>query len=292
MDVELYRLAAQQDDMVARWQLLAVGWSRHGVDHHARARRWRPVHDGVYAMKQAPLTRRQRWFAATLTAPDSFLAELSATACFGFHEWEGPYETVVRAGSGGRRQHPGLVVARSTTLKGQTGWKDGIPIVSPERALIGLAALVGPGQLGRAFRESIRLRCTTADAISRALAGQRGTALLVDRCDRYATIPYHRCRSDAESAGLEVLHDAGVPPPKVNVPVAGARPDYYWPRLKRIIEIDGPQFHLFAEEDAAKQERWEAVGNEVRRIPSGDVYAHPERLIRLATQPNGQIVRP
>ena len=51
-----------------------------------------------------------------------------------------------------------------------------------------------------------------------------------------------------------------------------------------IIEIDGPQYHRFREEDARKQERWERAGFTVRRIPSDAVYDDPDRLIALATR--------
>ena len=55
-------------------------------------------------------------------------------------------------------------------------------------------------------------------------------------------------------------------------------------RSKLIIEIDGPQYHRFREEDARKQERWERAGFTVRRIPSDAVYDDPDRLIALATR--------
>jgi hypothetical protein len=285
MDVRLGKLLAAQDDIVAVWQLAAIDWSRHRVRHEVRDGAWRLVHDGVYATCHGVLTQRQRWVAAVLTAPGTFLNARSGGACHGFWPWEGSYETVVRAGSGGPRRYPGLLVARSTTLDGQTTRKDGLPVVSAPRALIDLAPELLDWQLGKAFREAIRLRCTTANEISRALAGQRGTSFLAALCDRYATIPYHRCRSDAESRGLEILHDAGVPPPLVNVRVNGPRPDYYWPQRKFIIEIDGPDFHRFADEDARKQAKWQAAGNTVARISSQDVYDHPERLISLANVP-------
>jgi hypothetical protein len=289
MDVRLAQLAATQDDIVAAWQLVHHGWTLHAIAHQARRGRWRPIHDGVFALGQAPLTQRQRWIAATLTAPNTYLAGASAAACWEFRPWDGAFETVVRPGSGGPRRHGPLLVARSTTLDGATTFRDGIPIVTATRALIDLAPHLGTRQLGKAFREAIRLKATTASEVSRALRGQRGTAFLVALCDRYATIPYHRCRSAAESRGLEILHDAGIESPDVNVRISRKEADFSWPRHRLIIEIDGPQFHLFADEDARKQAIWEAAGHTVRRIPSGDVFDHPHRLIALAPQTNVQI---
>jgi len=282
MDVRLRNAAAAQDDIVAVWQLRAAGWSRWMVDHRAAREGWRQIHDGVYALCQAPLTQRQRWIAAVLTAPHTYLFADSACACHGFADHRGGDEIVVRPGSGGRRQHPGILVARSTELGNHTMRREGIPLVTPPMALVSVAARWVSWELERAFREAIRLKTTTANDISRALNGQRGTRVLRSLCDRYATIPYHRCRSDAESRGLEVLHDAGVPPPEVNVRVAGREGDFVWRNRRLIIEIDGPQWHLFADQDAIKQAIWEGAGYTVRRIPSDDVYFRPERLLALA----------
>lgn len=270
---------------------MAAGWTRHKILHEARHSGWRQIHDGVFALGQARLTQRQRWIAAILTAPGTVLSHFSAAACWGFWVWSGAYETVTRPGSGGRRRFGSLLVARSSTLDGQTDRRDGIPIVCAPRALIDIAPGLGTRQLGKGFREAIRLKTTTANEISRALNGQRGTAPLVALCDRYATIPYHRTRSDAEGRGLELLHDAGIEPPNVNRKVAGKEADFSWPQYKLIIEIDGPQFHQFADEDARKQLIWERAGNTVRRIPSDDIYHHPERLIALAPKSNVPISR-
>lgn len=166
------------------------------------------------------------------------------------------------------------------------GTKDGIPVVSPERALVELAAGLGRRHLERAFREACRLECITASSLGRSLRGQRGTAALAALCEQYATIPYHRCRSDAESRGLEVLHGAGFVMPLVNVRLNGPRPDYSWPQVRFIIEIDGDRYHRFPDEDARIQAVWERAGNTVKRIDSQDVYFRPERLIRLARQAN------
>lgn len=282
MDVRLREMAARQDDLLTAWQLLGAGWTvkaiRHGVEHHG----WRRVHQGVFVVNHAPLTQRQRWLAAALTAPETWLNAASAGSCWGFWPWEGPFETVVRAGSGGPRRFGPLLVARSTTLAGHITLHDGIPIVTAARALADLAPHLDRFRLGRGFRESIRLKTTTANDIAqtcRALRGGRGTASLAALCDRYAAIPYHRCKSDAESRALEILHDAGVTPPEVNVDVAGREADLVWRRWQLLIEIDGREFHQFTDQDRIKQARWESAGFNVRRVPASDVYFHPERLL-------------
>ena len=285
MDVHLRGLAAAQADVVAAWQLRACGWTRYAIEHHARHAGWQFVHRGVYALTQAPLTQEQRWMAAALTAPDSFLSHLSAAACWGFHYSATAVEHVSRVGSGGPRRLGSVLVRRSDRLIGETTRCQGIPITTPARTLIDIAANLPERAVGRAFREAIRLKVLATPDLARALGrhrGRRGTRVLWDLTERYSLLPYSRTRSNPEARALEILHDARVEPPRVNVRIAGEEADLVWPEPRVIIEIDGPQFHRFRDLDVRKQERWEAAGYVVRRISSDDVYADPDRLIGLA----------
>ena len=284
MDVRLARLAQRQDDLVAAWQLVAAGWSRRRVAHHARRDRWRRIHSGVYALTQAPLTRRQGWIAATLTAPATVLSHASAGACLELRPWEGSFETVTRPGSGGPRRVGSVLVCRSQQLAGETTSHKGIPTTSAERTLIDLAPELDRRSLGRALREALRLRLTTASRMQEAIdrhPARRGTAALRKLATRYADIPYAATRSDAEARAVELLHDAGLPAPRVNRRIAGEEADLSWADRRVIIEIDGPDFHRFSDQDARKQRAWEEAGWAVHRLSSGVVYDAPARLVSL-----------
>lgn len=256
------------------------------IEHRVARHGWRVIHLGVYALNAAPLTRHQRWLAATLTTQDTFLSHASAAACWGFRPYDGSYETVCRPGSGGRYRRPGLLVLRSRTLDGDTTRRDGIPITTAPRTLIDLAPHLTAREVGRALREAVRLRATTMPELAAALERhrqRRGTPQLAGVIHRYRSLPYARTRSPAEARGLEILHDAGVEIPLVNTRIAGEEADFAWPWRERIIEIDGPQYHRFRDEDARKETCWRAAGYDVRRIPSDAVFAEPRRLLALAT---------
>ena len=270
---------------MAAWQLLAVGWSRDMIRHHARRGGWRLIHPGVYALTNAPLRREQLWFAAVLTAPGSVLSHGSAAACYSFHRFERGFEVITRPGGGGRRRLGGVLVFRSTCLDGDVTRRGGLPITTAARTLVDLAPGLDDRRLARAFREAIRLKTTTAARVIECLErheGRRGTARLAPLASRYATIPYHRTRSDAEGRALEVLHDAGVEAPLVNTRVGGVEADLVFPERRLIVEIDGPQFHQFPEEDARKVQAWRGAGFTVRRIGSGAAYEQPRELVELA----------
>src|SRR5689334_12352525 len=121
MHAHLRSLAATQRDLVAAWQLRQLGWTWDKVRYVSAD--WTAVHSGVYALTHAPLTVEQRRMAATLTAPDSFLAYASAGAHYGVYSYTGRFETIVRHGRGGRRHHAGLLVThprRSTATPPST----------------------------------------------------------------------------------------------------------------------------------------------------------------------------
>ena len=48
--------------------------------------------------------------------------------------------------------------------------------------------------------------------------------------------------------------------------------DLVWPERRLIVEIDGPQYHLFPDEDAEREQAWKAAGFDVARRPSDAVY--------------------
>jgi hypothetical protein len=119
------------------------------------------------------------------------------------------------------------------------------------------------------------MKTTTASRITTSLTSlktPRGAARLGELATRYTHIPYARARSDAEALALEQHHDAGGAQPRLNVRIRGEEADLVYTDTKEIVEIDGPQFHQFPEEDARKEERWRAAGYRVRRVHSDDVY--------------------
>lgn len=244
------------------------------------------IHPGVYALTTSPLSRLQLWFAAVLTAPGTVLSHGSAGACYGFYRFNRSYEVVTRPGRGGRRRHGELLVCRSKRLDGELTTHMGLPITTAPRVLVDLAPGLDERRIGRAFREAIRLKVTTARDVLGATARhvrRPGTPVLGDLAARYATLPYARARSDAEARALELLHDAGFDPPRVNMWIAGEEADLVWVGRRVIVEVDGPQFHRFRDEDARKEAVWREAGYAVRRVSSDAVYEDPAALLAAAS---------
>jgi hypothetical protein len=230
MDSHLRELAAAQAEVVAVWQLRAAGWTPRRVAHHARRRGWRRVHTGVYVLTHAAPTRLQLWWAAALSGPGTVLSHGSGGACFGFYRFDRPYEVVTRPGQGGRRRCGRLLVFRSKCLEGEVTRHLGIPITTAARVLVDLSPNLDEKRVGRCLREAIRLKVTTATEVLGCVERHGRGAVLGTLARRYAALPYRRTRSDAEARALELLHDAGVEPPQVNVRVAGEEATWSGPR--------------------------------------------------------------
>jgi hypothetical protein len=286
MDVRLRALLETQASLVGAWQLGHAGLTPAAVRHFAAQARG--VGDGVYMTGHGPMTREQRRWAAVLTAPATFLAVASAGDAYGIRPWQGNYEIVVRPGSGGPLRFGDVLVCRSKTLAGDTTTLGGLPITTVERTIVDLGAHVRGRAAHKMIREAIRLKLTTMPRLQHQFhrsRGRRGIAALREYAERFGALPFPRCKSDAECMGLQVLAEASRPIPDVNIIIEGEEADFSWPGRMLIIEIDGPQFHMFADEDARKTAAWESGGWTVRRIPSGAVFDQPHRLIALHDHP-------
>jgi hypothetical protein len=286
-DARVAELAGQQFNRVSRAQLAELGLSDNALAHRIRTGRLIAVEEGVFAL--APVLAHDpwgRWMGATLTAPRTVLSRASAAVARGWWAHEGTVVTVTRPGSGGPRRHGGICVYRSSTLDGDCGELNGVPITSAARTLLDLAASAATSRraLARALREATRLGHTNlldlADALGR-FRGRRGSARLAAALARYSGLPIERARSGAEVRALEVLRDSEHSLPLLNHRVAGEEADLVWPDRRLIIEIDGGEFHLDRGEDARKQRAWERAGWAVRRLPADDVYERPNRLLAL-----------
>ena len=241
---------------------------------------------GVYLTGLGPLTQRQRWRAATLTAPHTALAFASAAAAHELRSDPRHAVTVVRPGSDGPEQFGELHVSYSTTLAGHITRLDGLPVTSVDRTVIDLwPHLYSVKARERMVREALRLEKSTANRLLLVAGqhrGRRGVASLKDFVRRFSDLPFSRCKSDAEAYALTVLEEAGVPRPRVNEDFAGEEADLCWPEAMRIVELDGPQYHRLTDEDARKTRAWERAGFRVSRLPTPTLYRDSTSLLALA----------
>jgi very-short-patch-repair endonuclease len=279
-------IAAAQRGLVTTWQLQAVGVSSSAIARRVQAGRLHPLYRSVYMVGHpapAPLARE---LGAVLTCgAGSFLSHRCAGTRWGFlAATDPPLEVVVR----GDHRRTEFIVHRTRSLDlRDVTVHDGLPMTTPARTLIDLAATLGPRPLQRAFEEAERLRLVTrrslADELRRA-AGRRGVAtlasLVADGSEPALT------RSEAEERMLALIRKGRLPPPRVNAQAAGHEVDFLWPDHGLVLEVDGYAYHsgrAAFERDRVRDADLAAIGLRVMRTSWRQLTREPEAvLVRIA----------
>lgn len=243
-------LAGRQHGVLARGQLLELGFTTEAIRHRLASGRLHPTPwAGVYAVGRPQLIRRHgRWMAAVLACgPGAMLSHDSAAAAWGLLE-ESARAVHVSIPAAAVRRRPGIVVHRRTRLKREE--RCGIPLTTPADTLIDLAATHGPARLERAINEADRLDLVDPDALRRAVSASRprpGVGVLGRVLDRRT---FALTDSELERRFLPLARGAGLPEPMTRCRVNGWRVDFFWPELALVVETDGLRYHRTPAEQA------------------------------------------
>jgi very-short-patch-repair endonuclease len=276
------RLAAAEWGVLSLDELLQCGLSRNAVMTRVKGGRLHPLYRGVYAVGHTKLQLEGHFLAAVKACgPDAVLSHFSAAALYGLVRWDDRYPEVTVADTT-PRTHRGIRTHRTTTPD-RTHHK-GIPITTPARTLIDLAATFDYRSLRRSVREAQRKLVTIPqilDTLDR-LGPRRGTANLT----KILATGHAPTRSELEDAVLDLLLKGGFKHPDVNVPlrIDGRHliPDFRWPEQRLVIEADGAEWHdnrLTREDDAEKQALLEAHGERVIRVTWHQAVAHRSQTL-------------
>jgi very-short-patch-repair endonuclease len=259
-------------------QLEAVGWSRTVICRRVRTGALHRRYRGVYAVGHTALTREGEWLAAVLACgPGAALASFSAAVLWGLiPDGEGSIHVTAERQ---RRAPAGVVLHRTASLPAEdVVRRDGIPVTSPERTLLDLAATAAPALLARAVEQAAVLELVRRDRLLERSANRPGAAALRAAL---ATEP-SLTRSEAERSLLELLRRAGLPRPRTNVRIGPFELDAYWPDHRLAAEIDGYAYHGHREafeRDRRRDAALQAAGIRVVRITWRELTRHRDRLI-------------
>jgi hypothetical protein len=240
----------------------------------------------VYAVGHDTVTLEGRFMAAVLACGDAaVLSHVSAAAQWGFVRWDDRLPEVTVAGSGPRRVD-GVRVHRSRSLDRRDVMRcGGIPITSPARTALDLAATTPARALRRMVRQAqaekrVNIR-QLAEVLSRANGHPGATALREVVVD--GPIP---TLSELEDLVLDLFDVAGIERPEINQKlVLDGRPifpDFLWRERRLVVEADGMAWHddkLTRENDAEKQAILEAHGYWVLRLTYAQVVHQPRQTI-------------
>jgi very-short-patch-repair endonuclease len=243
-DALIAALAARQHGVVRR-QLRSLGVSHDAIDKRVVRHRLHVFHRGVYAVGHPVLTGHGRWMAGVLAGgPDAVLSHASAAALWALRR-SAPTTVDVTVRRSGRRSRPGLRIHRARDLAGQTGTHEGIPVTSPERTILDLAATLQRRPLERLLDQAENTRIThvvALDALARAHPGHRGAKQLLAALHDH-TLGTTLTRSELEERFLALCRDDGLPRPRVNHHLEGRERDFVFPMHRLVIETDSWTHH-------------------------------------------------
>jgi very-short-patch-repair endonuclease len=294
----ILQLAARQHGVVTRPQLLVLGLSPSAIDRRLAAGRLTALHRGVYRVGP-PVAPRAREMAAVLAccgasalarggappparAKPAALSHRSAADLLGIVPGRrpcGPMEVSVQGSCRGR---DGILIHRVRVLPADEITRvDGIPVTTPARTILDLAASLAARELERAVAEAIALRGTTPAELL-ALASSPRHALRPGVCHVRALLAGDtdpaRTRSVAEERFLELVRATGLPKPETNVRVGRYKVDFLWRALRLVVEIDGFVFHSApgrVEADHRRDSDLDADGYHVLRFTWREIQDEP-----------------
>lgn len=290
-------LVGRQHGMVARGQLLALGFSAAAIQHRIGYGRLHPVARGIYAVGWPYLDSRRRWAAAVLAAATgdhavhlptqpyfgngAVLSHRSAAALWGIGaEKRGRIDLSVRRTQGVRR--PGLVVHRRPSLSTSVlRLVDNLPVTSPVQTLIDLSTELGPVGTERAVNDADKRDLIDPEALRLALddhGGEPGVRSLRKILDR---LTFRLSDSDLEIYFRPIAAAAGLPSPLSKHQVNGFEVDFFWPDLGLVVETDGLRYHRTPsaqKRDARRDRTHTLAGMTPLRFTHYEIRYEPRRV--------------
>jgi very-short-patch-repair endonuclease/predicted transcriptional regulator of viral defense system len=275
-------LASRQHGVVARTQLLALGIGPGAIALRLERGRLFRLHRGVYLVGHTAAAPLAAEMAAILACGrGSVISHLCAGAIWGLilgHNGEVEV-TTTRA-----RKRPGIRVHRTTHVDPRdVRMRGAVPVTSPARTLVDVAALLPRAKLERAVAEAGAKRLASRSDLlaqldrSPARPGAGALRALLDQEGGPKLT-----RSEAERKLLELVRAAQLPPPRVNARVGSYEADFLWPDARVIVEVDGYAFHSSRtafERDRRRDADLSARGFTVIRVTWRQVVEEPEAVV-------------
>jgi very-short-patch-repair endonuclease len=279
MHARVWRLVRRQHGVIARRQLLALGYSDHAIDHRVAKGRLHLIHRGVYAVGRRELTQLGRFMAAVLSCgDDAVLSHDSAAALWGIRPHRpGPIHVSVPASASPRR--PGIRVHRRAMLDVMR--RHGIPVTSPASTLVDIAVRIDRAELERAVNEAANEDLIDPEALRAAtedMRGHAGVRVLQKLLDIHT---YEVTDSRLEQRFPRIVRGSGVAMPKTQRHLEGGRVDFFWPGRELIVEVDSLRYHRTPAQQAAdrlRDQKQAAAGLTPLRFTHAQVFFDPAHV--------------
>lgn len=286
-------LAVAQHGVASRSQLRELGLSEGAIESGVRLGRLHRVHQGVYAVGYPGLTQQGRLMAATLASgPRAVLSHCCAAGLWRMYEDRSLTVVHVTLPYGAHgHSRSGIALHRSRSLpEAETTHRGAIPLTTPARTLMDLAASLSSRALERAVDEADRLGLAghaELQAVAQAHRGHHGAARLATVLVSHQ-VGSTLTRSELEETFLAICRSHNLPQPQLNVRIARYTVDFLWAHEMLIVETDGYETHRLRrtfESDRERDARLTVLGYRTLRFTYRQVAGQPlvvANLVRSA----------
>src|SRR5437764_4744576 len=217
MDRVAARFAVHQRGLLTRPQADEAGFSDEAIKHRLRTGRWGQMHPGVYRIAGSESSWEQALLAACLKAgPEAVGSHRAAAVMWGLEGIEPEIEVTVPLAQ--RPRVRGAVIHRtdSLLLPERTRLRQ-IPLTTPVRTMLDLAAVVHRGAVDRILEDALSRRLFPRTALVDQLArhggsGRTGVRLLREFLDEHPE-RWERAESRFERRLLRYLKTHRLPEP-------------------------------------------------------------------------------
>jgi very-short-patch-repair endonuclease len=287
-DRVMLELARLQHGVASSSQLRRAGVSHDIVERRVRAGLLKRMFHGVYLVGPVTVPRAREMAALLACGDNAVISQQTAAAVWEIMPPQGltePVYVISAHSDHGRRRH--ICARRISTLRAdEVTMRDGIRLTTVERTLMDLAAVATTREVERALAEAYARRLTTRAAILALLARHAGRPGVRQLQSLVTGAPPALTKSEAEERLLTYVRRVGLPAPRVNVRVHGYEVDFYWPRHRFVVEVDGFAYHSSAarfEGDRRRDSVLAAAGIQVMRVTWRQLNEeHETMLVRLA----------
>ena len=284
-DAAAWSLVRGQHGVVARSQLLGLGYTRRELEQRLHNGRLHHISNGVYAVGRRDLTPHGRWMAAVLACGDrAVLSHRSAAELWGIaKEWERRIDVSVRRKSKIARR--GIKVRARPSLPSENVVRRfRIPVTNPVQTLIDLATELKPLRLERAVNEANVLDLVDPETLRASLdayVGMPGVKTLRTMLDRHT---FRLSDSDLEILFRPLALAAGFALPLSKYVLLGFEVDFWFPGHGLVVETDGLRYHRTPSQQARmvkRDQKHQAAGLRVLRFTHWQIAHEPNEVTEI-----------
>jgi very-short-patch-repair endonuclease len=275
----LWEIARRQHGVVARRQLIELGYGAKAIEHRIAKGRLHPTWRGVYAIGRPALTQKGRWMAAVLSCGErAFLSHESAAALWRIRRSKDRRIDISVLADSVRRRPDIALHRRSSLERADITHCDAIPVTTPICTLIDLAIVLDPSALEAAINEADKCDLTDPEELRSTLDVMKprpGVRVLRKLLDAST---FRLTDSELERLFLRTARKAGLPPPNTGCWINGFKVDFYWPDLRLVVETDGLRYHRTSAQQARDRHRDQvhiAAGDTPLRFTHGQIRYKP-----------------